>query len=302
MFVKCQAVDRNGDLINIFRIHEEGALTRHLYPEGHVHHRRKVDVRERELRSLSVADLEAFHQTTYGPASLVFAVVGQVKPDEVAHLLEKGLAGWQGGKTPPPRQESPELAAPAQELLHLSDQPNLDIFLGHSGRLLRSDPDLVPAMLANACLGQSTLTSRLGVAVRDGAGLTYGIYSRFFGTTFVPGPWAVYLSAAPDDLERAVDLTRSVVAEYLTDGPTDEELEDERLAQAGGFRVGLATNSGLARALVTVLSTGLPLAFLDEHPRRLLEVGREEVLEALGRHIHPEHLVLTAAGSLADEE
>jgi len=279
-----------------------GALTRHLYPAGHAHHHRKVDVRERELRSVSVADLEAYHQTTYGPASLVFAVVGQVESDEVAHLLEDRLAGWEGGRTPPPRQEPPALVEPARELLHLSDQPNLDVFLGHSGRLLRSDPDLAPAMLANACLGQSTLTSRLGVAVRDRAGLTYGVYSRFFGTTFVPGPWAVYLSVAPDDLERAVDLTRSVVVEYLADGPTDEEIEDERQAQAGAFRVGLATNSGIARALVTVMSTGLPLAFLDEHPRRLLEVGRGEVLEALGRHIHPEHLVLTAAGSLADEE
>ena len=84
-------------------------------------------------------------------------------------------------------------------------------------------------MLANSCLGQSTLTSRLGVAVRDGAGLTYGIYSRFFGTLHVAGPWATALGVSADNLDRAVELSLEVIAKYVEEGPTEEELADERL-------------------------------------------------------------------------
>ena len=60
-----------------------------------------------------------------------------------------------------------------------------------------------PASLANAALGQSSLTSRLGVRVRDTEGLTYGIHSSF-SATHVAGPFAVSLTVKPDSRDAAV--------------------------------------------------------------------------------------------------
>jgi zinc protease len=180
----------------------------------------------------------------------------------------------------------------------VADRPNLDVFLGHRGELRRGDPDYPPAILANACLGQSTLTSRLGLAVRDDAGLTYGIYSRFFGTLRLAGPWAISLSVAGENLDRALALSRQVVADYAAGGPTEPELADERLAQAGAYRVALATNGGVARELMAALTAGEPVAALDLYPDQLLGVTREEVVAAIHRHLHPEELVVTVAGTL----
>ena len=55
-----------------------------------------------------------------------------------------------------------------------------------------------------------------------------------------------------------------------------------------------------ARELVTLLTTGLPLSFPDEYPRRLRSVTREAVMEAIRRHLHPNRLVVAAAGSLRE--
>ena len=151
-------------------------------------------------------------------------------------------------------------------------------------------------MLANSCLGQSTLTSRLGVAVRDHAGLTYGIFSRFFGTLDVAGPWATALGVAAANLERAVELSREVIAHYVDEGPTEEELADERSAIAGSYRVGLAANSGVAREMVTALTAGEGIDRLDRFPEQLLSVGRDRVLDAIRVHLHPEQIIVTAAG------
>ena len=277
------------------------ALARHLYPLGHPLHRRPVEAREAELEDLSRDELEAFHRAAYGPQSLVLAVVGNVDPDAVAAALANGLRDWAGGDRT--LSEPPKPAQGGRETLkiNLPDRPNLDFFLGHTGRLLRGDADAAAAGLANSCLGQSALTSRLGVAIRDGEGLSYSVYSRFFGTLGIPGPWAVSCSVAAANLERAVELGRRVVADFVAEGPGENELEDERQAQAGAYQVGLATNSGIARELVTTLTSGEEISRLDDFPRQLLATTRDEVVEATRKHIRPDEMTLAVAGSLLDE-
>jgi zinc protease len=272
------------------------ALTRGIYPEGHPLHRRSIEVREREVESLTRDELEAFHTAAYGPATLVLAVVGDVAAGHAASLLERELAGWEGRGRIEVAIDDPGAASFREQRIPIADRPNIDVYLGHCGQLLRGRPDYPAAVLANSCLGQSTLTSRLGVAVRDTAGLTYGVYSRFFGTLHIAGPWATSLGVSSDNLERAVELSRQVIATYVEEGPTEDELADERSALAGAYRVGLATNAGVARELVTSLSAGEEVSRLDHFPEQLLAVDRGQVMEAIRTHLHPEELVMTAAG------
>jgi zinc protease len=274
------------------------ALTRLLYPAGHPHHRRTVAARREELLGITREDLVAFHARTYSPESLMLAVVGAVETREVQDALAAAFDGWQASGPPTPTWPTVGVPKGTEERVRIADRPNLDAFLGRAGRLRRGDPDYPAAIVANSCLGQSTLTSRLGAEVRDRAGLTYGIYSRFFGTLELAGPWSVFLSVSPDGLDRAIELCRNVIARYWTDGPEADELEDERQALAGSYRVSLATNAGVARELVTTLSAGEPVESLDRYPDELLAVSREQVMEAIRRHLHPDGLVVTAAGSL----
>ncbi len=275
-----------------------GALTRHIYPVGHPLHKRQVEAREAEVRSVAREDLEAFHSAAYGPQSVAMAVVGDVDINGVFSLLAETFDEWNGGGVEPaPIPIGEGRTGPVEERIEIADRPNLDVFLGHRGALTRGDPDFAAAMLANACLGQSTLTSRLGVAVRDEAGLTYGISSRFFGTLRMAGPWAIHLGVAAGNLERAAAMCREIIGEYVVSGPSEEELVDERTAHAGSYRVGLATNSGVARELVTALTAGQPVEHLDRYPDQILATTRDEVIAATQRHIRPDELVLTAAGT-----
>ncbi len=244
----------------------------------------------------------AFHAAAYGPGSLVLAVVGDVDPDTVTARIGERLDGWTGGLHDRPSWPDPLPAHPAEELVHLDERPNLDVLLGHAGTLRRGDPDEAAAVLANSCLGQSTLTSRLGVRVRDREGLTYGVYSRFFATREVPGPWAIALMVSPGNLRRAIASCREVLEDYLERGPGEDELADERTALAGAYRVALATNSGLARELAATMATDAGFERLDTYPERVLATTRDEVTAALRRHLHPDRLVLAAAGSLAPED
>jgi zinc protease len=276
------------------------ALSRALFPEGHPLRRREIEVRERELASLTRDELAAFHEDVYGPAKMVLAVVGHVDPSTVASLFEEQMQDWSDPGLEDPSWPEAEEPEPIEERIQIADRPSLDVFLGHRGRLLRGSKGYPAAVLANSCLGQSTLTSRLGKVVRDEHGLTYGIYSRFFGTLHVAGPWAASVGVSADNLDQAVALSRQVISDYVEDGPTEEELADERSALAGAYRVGLATNSGVARELVTALTAGEGVDRLDRFPEDVLAVTREEVLDAIREHLHPDRLVLTAAGDFQE--
>ena len=114
----------------------------------------------------------------------------------------------------------------------------------------------------------------------------------------VAGPWAVSLSVSADNLDRAVGMCREIIADYVAGGPTESELADERSSQAGAYRVGLATNGGVARELVSVLTSGQAIDHLDRYPDQVLALSRAEVTAAIAEHLHPDRLVVTAAGTM----
>ncbi len=276
------------------------AFTRLVYAPGHPYYRRTVEERRAGLERLTRADLVAMHKRLYGSASVVLALVGDFLPEKVAARVARLLDGRQGGMSslPPVARARPELAAPRQVHEPMADKPNLDVVIGHPGALRRADDDFFAAMLGNAVLGHSTLSSRLGLRLRDREGLTYGVVSRFFGASLVDGPWAATFSVADENLVRGVEAAREEIARYVKDGPTPAELDNEKAALAGSYRVSLATPGGKARELVRLARHAFPASEMDRIPERVLAIRRAEVLAAVRRHIVPAQLSMAVAGGL----
>ena len=84
----------------------------------------------------------------------------------------------------------------------MPDKASADVVLAQPADLVRQDPEYIACILANSALGQSSLTSRLGVRVRDVLGLTYGIHSSFSAGK-VPGPFTVSLTVKPESRDAA---------------------------------------------------------------------------------------------------
>lgn len=276
------------------------AFTRLVFPAGHPYHRRPADQRREGLLALGRADLQRFHGELYGPASLVLALVGDLDPELVAKRIGELCDGWVGGRpmsVDVPRRGWAD-STPSEAYEVMADKPNLDVVIGCPGGLRRRDPDFIAALLGNAVLGQSTLSSRLGRRLRDQEGLTYGVVSRFFGASLVDGPWAVTFSVAPGNLERATALAREEIAAFVEQGPSDAELNDEQAAMSGSYRVSLATPSGVARELARLVRHDLPLTELDALPERILATRRDAVVEAVRRHIGPAALAHSVAGEI----
>jgi zinc protease len=251
----------------------------------------------RSIESITVEDLRQFYAARYGGRSLILTLVGDINSADVHAKFVEMFGGFAGPEqvdinvTDPLSQEET-----LREIVQLKDKASVDILLGSAAPVRRSSKDFYAAMLANNALGQSTLSSRLGLQVRDKEGLTYGINSAFHAPSLAAGAWYIGVSVNPVNVERAISSALVVTREYVKNGIRPDELENQKSSAIGSFKVTLATNRGLARAIWNAEFHGLGLDYLDRYQQIIELVAIEEVNAAIRKYFRPDQLTIVVAG------
>ena len=137
--------------------------------------------------------------------------------------VEKAFAGLPTGTRPALAIERTRPGAPAREAVTMKGKANMNFIYGEAGGPRLLDADYEAALVANAALGQTSLTSRIGKRVRDTEGLSYSLSSRFQLTDVLDGVWAVNVNVAPQNLAKALKSTREEIEKYCADGITEPE-------------------------------------------------------------------------------
>ena len=280
------------------RVRAYERMTQIVFPKGHPYHRPAGERLIREIESISVEDIRRFYYNHYGPGSLILAIAGDIDAGQVRDLVEAQLGDWQGAVPTSIEVPFTELqATPHRESIQMREKANCDVVIGHASRLRRLNPDYIPAVIANRALGQSTISSRLGLILRDEMGLTYGINSSFSESGIADGPFTIGVTVAPENIDLAIDTTLKIVNDFISDGIREDELEDEKSSIAGTFIVGLATNGGMANQISSIELYGLGIDYLDRFPGMVKAVTRAQVNEAIHKYLHPEVATTIIAGS-----
>jgi zinc protease len=272
------------------------AASRRIYPRGHPFHRRRVEERIAAVESVSRDELLHFYEERYGAETFLLVLVGDVDSEKVLDGLERRLGSWKRGPAPEIPRPDPVPAAPGSETVRMPDKASADVVLAQPADLVRQDPEYIACILANSALGQSSLTSRLGVRVRDTEGLTYGIHSGF-AATYLAGPFAVSLTVKPESRDAAVAATLEEIVRFRREGMTPKELADEKSSHAGRFKVDLASNGGIAHAIDAAVYYGLGVSYLDEYAALVEAVTKEEADAAFAKRVDPDRFTIVSAGS-----
>lgn len=251
---------------------------------------------EESVRGLGRDDMASFFRRHYRLAGSFVIAVGDLDPGEITRRVEAVLgpaAGEEAAPPPPPEIRPTPLPGIA---VHLVDRPGsaqAELRLGHPC-LSRTDPDYVPLLVANAILG-GKFTSRINLNLRERHGYTYGAASRIVGRQG-PGPFMVSTAVAT---EKAGAAAREVLAELrrLREEPVEPaELEETISYLTGVFPYTLQTIGEVAKRLETLGTHGLPDDYYQSYLERIAAVTREEILEVVRRHIHPERIAVVAVG------
>jgi zinc protease len=255
------------------------------------------DALVKSLNSITVEDVRRFYEERYGGRSLILSICGDVQAAEVQRLFAEAFGEFGGKESVEIEVDDPQPAeATRREIVVLKEKANVDVLLGSAAPLRRDARDYYAATLANGALGESTLSSRLGLQVRDREGLTYGIGSRFRAPSLAAGPWYITVSVNPTNVERALNSALTVLRDYVSNGMTADELADEKSSAIGSFKVSLSTNAGLAEALWNAEFYHLGLDYIDRFPELIQAVTLEEANAAIRKYFRPDHLTVVIAG------
>jgi zinc protease len=251
------------------------------------------------IGSITVEDVSSFYTKFYGGRSLILSMSGDVRTADVERQFEEAFGPFTGPESvdinvvdPSPQDET------RREIVLVKEKSSVDILLGSAAPLRRDSEDYYAALLANSALGESTLSSRLGLRVRDQEGLTYGINSRFRAPSLAAGPWYVGVTVNPNNVEKAINSALNVLRDYVQNGVRADELADEKSAAIGSFKVGLATNAGLAQAMWNAEFYRLGMDYIDRYPQIIQAVTVEEVNAAIRKYFRPDQLTVVIAGDI----
>jgi zinc protease len=274
-------------------------LTQTLFDEQNPFYTHAGERLVESVGSITVEDVRGFYEKFYGGRSLILSVAGDVRGGEAVGVLRDALEGFAGPENVDVNVTDPEPPEGARrEFVIVKDKANVDVLLGTAAPLRRDASDYYAAVLANRALGESTLSSRLGLQVRDVEGLTYGIASRFRAPSLAAGPWYIAVSVNPSNIERAIDSALGVLREYVEHGIRPEELDDEKSSAIGSFKVSLSTNAGLAAALWNAEFYRLGLDYVERYPELVRAVTVEQVNAAIRKYFRPDRLTVVIAGDI----
>lgn len=229
------------------------------------------------------ADILAFWQQHYQAASVTVTLVGDISQQDARDIAQSLTQ-----KLPSPSSPQATLnqvpAVASQSLIkrpHPSSQ--VHIMLGMP-LLQRHDPDYYPLLVGNYILGGGGFDSRLMKVLRDQHGLTYGV-SSYMNPLREAGPFVIQLATEKKNADKAANLIDSVVQQFITQGPTAEELTQAKNHLIGGFPLRLDNNRKLLDYAAVIGFYGLPDDFLSAYTQRIAAVSREQIQQAFARRV-----------------
>jgi zinc protease len=244
-------------------------------------------------------DLVAFHRTHWVPNNCFIVVVGDVDRAEVVRAVTARADGWQPGPVPTPTVEPAAWPArPRVKLITLPDLNQTNITLGHPGISI-NDPDWISVRLMSYILGGSALSSRLGIAVREEAGLAYDVNAWFDRGRFR----GAFRSSV--ETNRPAEALRLMFAEYRRireQGVTPAELTRAKNYFTGSFPLSYSSGSGKLDQVINIELNGFGLDWLERYPGLINAATREQLHAAARDRIDPDRYVMVIVGNVTREQ
>ncbi len=251
------------------------------------------------LAKITRRDIQAFHHQYYVAANAVIALVGDIDQKTAEKIAEQVSAKLQPGQAAPALPMPESVSEQRKSVPFPASQSHL--YLGRFG-VTRHDPDYFPLYVGNHILGGSTLNSLLGDAVRHQRGLSYSVYS-YFRPMQVPGPFVMVAQTQNAQAETALQVMRSVLQQFMGQGPTQAQLQAAQQYLTGNFPLSVASNQKIVEYIAMIGFYDLPLDWLATLPDKLAAVTAEQVRSAFQRRIQPQQQVtVIVGGEVQDQE
>ncbi|MBN2365295.1 MAG: insulinase family protein [Calditrichaeota bacterium] len=251
---------------------------------------------------VTLKDIRQYYNTYYQPNHTSLLVLGDISRDNLQKLLNKYVGNWQT------EASSKLFDFPDQKLLKGLDfkvytnyeDKQVDVRIAHEAPFIHH-PDYEKLEMANYILGGSSLTSRLGLNIRDKQGLTYGITSKLKGR-IEGGWWYLQSKTSPQNVGKLLTSAIAEIEKMRSELVTENELNDAKRYFLGILPMIVEDPVSIFRIMVDQNKSGKPMNDFDTYPDRLIGISRKDILDASAKYFHPERSVIVVGGPITAEE
>ncbi len=248
------------------------------------------------VSALTRDELVKFHQTYFVGNNAIVAIVGDLDRKNAEKIAEQVVGqlpvGRHAADIPVPALPTDAKKGEQVHLSHPSQQTH--ILIGHPA-VKRGDDDYFELYVGNHILGGSGFNSRIMQEIREDRGLAYSAYS-YFSPMRGLGPFQAGLQTRNDQRDEALNVLQKVIADFIADGPTEEELERSKKNIIGGFPLRIDSNKKIVEYLGMIAFYGLPIDHLDTFNSKIEEVTVDAIRDAFQRRLHLEKMAVVVVG------
>jgi zinc protease len=261
---------------------------------------------EDSLSRLSLADVRDFHRRFYVGRNAILVIVGALERKEAERFAEQVTAGLAVGERSAPLPAVRGLAEASTVTIHHPSQQT-HVMIGQPG-MRSGDPDYFPLYVGNHILGGDGLISRLAESIREREGLSYSV-SSYLVPMESKGPFIMEMQTKNTRASEGIELMRKTLQRFLSEGPSEQELESAKSYIIGSFPLRLDSNGKIVGNVANLGFYGLPPNYLETFTEKVAAVTREQIRSAMQRRLSADRMVTVVVGdgemalaTLADEE
>lgn len=247
------------------------------------------------IPAITLADLRQFHATHFVPNNCFIVAVGDINPKALKDEITRRFGHWQPKPVPAP--EPPALRPPEKLRVKLITRPDMNqtyIQFGHPGISVR-DPDLIPVRLMSYILGGPPLSSRLGLAVREYAGLAYDVRCWFDRRLMTGAFRATVQTSKP---QTAIEKMFAEIDRMAQTGATQPELEKAKNYFTGSFPLTYSANSGKLDQLISFELYGYGMDWFKRFPELVRTTTLEQINTAARNRLFPGRYLMVILGNI----
>ncbi|MNE11579.1 Peptidase M16 inactive domain protein [compost metagenome] len=161
-------------------------------------------------------------------------------------------------------------------------------------------PDFAALQVASQIFGGDGHISRLQAELRDRRGLSYSATSGFeansIGSVFI-----IETEVEPRFGDSTMDLIEELFRAYLTEGPTEQELDDAKRYLAAAMALNFGDNESTLKRLRTMANHGLPADYYAKLQTQYQQMTLDQVKQTMAKHFDPEGLVYITVGPSVEQ-
>ena len=256
------------------------------------------------FKNINRDDLVRFYNKYFSPDRLKMVVVGDFSKEWIREKLNDTYGSW----VHPSEDEGigfSKIKPIRGKFVHVFTNPEykqcrLDMaFNTIEGGITTDNEDYEGLQILEHILCGSSLTSRMGLELRDKQGLSYGIKSTLWIRNH-GGYWNIRTELDKDNVVKMIQGIFAEIEKVQKEGITDEELVKAKSQNISMLTLQTRTADDIAGVILKEIKDKKPLNHFDRRREAILAVSREDVQRLANKYLDVDNYIISVSGNLGD--